>query len=250
MFSYSELALLRLFYIDMTRTNGNNIILDARLASAASFVREGAVVCDVGTDHAYLPIYLLASGRARFAIASDINRGPLESARKNAARYGLSDKMRFTLANGLNGLPLREEGVGDIVICGMGGELIADIIAASDYTREAGVRLILQPMSYPERLREYLAKSGYRILDERLSEAAGKLYTCILVEYDGARRDFSAAEYMLGECNIKNREALFIPYAERLTSALREKINGMKTGGLDVYALEECLSEIKKLIGA
>ena len=116
----------------MTKTNEKNIIPDGRLGRAADFVREGAVVADIGTDHAYLPIYLLLSGKIKFAVASDINRGPLDSAKRNAAKYGLTDKMRFTLANGLDGLPLEEDGVSDIVICGMGGELIAQIIAASE----------------------------------------------------------------------------------------------------------------------
>ncbi len=233
----------------MTKTNNSNIILDGRLSTAASFVREGAVVCDVGTDHAYLPLYLLSSGVAKFAIASDINRGPLDSARKNALKYGLAEKMRFTLANGLSGLPLKENGVDDIIICGMGGELIAEIVAASDYTRKVGVRLILQPMSYPERLRVFLAKNGYRILNEKLCEAAGKLYTCILAEYDGEVRDFSDVEYTLGECNIKNGGNLLFKYAERIGAALSEKIGGMEKGGLDTAKLRECLDEINKIIG-
>lgn len=233
----------------MTKTNEKNMILDGRLGRAADFVREGAVVADIGTDHAYLPIYLLLQGKIKFAVASDINRGPLDSAKRNAAKYGLTSKMRFTLANGLDGLPLEDDGVSDIVICGMGGELIAQIIGASEYTKKAGVRLILQPMSYPERLREYLAKSGYRIVDEGLCEAAGKLYTCILAEYDGVAREFSVSEYLLGECNIRNAEPLFVRYAEGIAAKLREKIRGMETGGLDTAELRECLSQINKLIG-
>lgn len=233
----------------MTKTNEKNIIPDGRLGRAADFVREGAVVADIGTDHAYLPIYLLIQGKIKFAVASDINRGPLDSARRNAERYGLTDKMRFTLANGLDGLPLEEDGVTDIVICGMGGELIAQIISASEYTKKAGVHLILQPMSYPERLREYLAKNGYRIIDEGLCEAAGKRYTCILAEYDGVERDFTQTEYLLGERNIKNAEPLFACYAGGVAKKLREKIRGMETGGLDTAELKTCLSEINKLIG-
>lgn len=233
----------------MTKTNEKNIILDGRLGRAADFVREGAVVADIGTDHAYLPIYLLMQEKIKFAVASDINRGPLDSARRNAERYGLTGKMRFTLANGLDGLPLEEDGVTDIVICGMGGELIAQIISASEYTKKTGVRLILQPMSYPERLREYLAKNGYRIIDEGLCEAAGKRYTCILAEYDGVERNFTQTEYLLGECNIRNAEPLFTRYAEGVAKKLREKIRGMETGGLDTAELGDCLSEINKLIG-
>ena len=169
----------------MMENERSEIKLDARLMTAAGMVRRGAVVADIGTDHAYLPVYLIQNGTARFAVASDINKGPLERAKQSAAKYGVADKMRFALADGLSGVQPERDGVTDIVICGMGGELIARIIGDSDYTRLADVRLILQPMSSVYELREYMAGAGFEILDERLSRAAGKIYTCILARYDG-----------------------------------------------------------------
>ena len=129
-------------------------ILDSRLSLAASFVREGSVVADIGTDHAYIPIYLLLTNKSKSTIAADINEGPLERARINADRYGIRDGITFCLADGLSTLPLEEMGVTDIVICGMGGELIASIIDASEYAKKSGVRFILQPMSHAEKLRK------------------------------------------------------------------------------------------------
>ena len=127
--------------------------LDGRLAAAASFVRENAVVADIGTDHAHLPLWLLSAGKIRFAVASDINRAPLERAKKNAAAAGFSDRMDFVLCDGLSGLEPEKRGITDILVCGMGGELIARIVGESEYTRRPGVRLILCPMSQPDKLR-------------------------------------------------------------------------------------------------
>ena len=172
--------------------------LDDRMMSAASFVNRGDVVADVGTDHGYLPIYLILSGIIPFAVASDIREGPLGRARKNARKYGVDQKMKFELSDGLAFL---EDGcpVDDIIICGMGGETIISIIEASDYPKKSGVRLILQPMTKAFELREYLYSGGFEIMDEMLSESGGKIYSCMLTRYTGKSRSVSFAAKMLGE---------------------------------------------------
>ncbi len=224
------------------------ITLDGRLSCAASMVRNGSVVADIGTDHAYLPISLLMTGVSEFAIASDVNRGPLERAKINARQYGLEDKMRFTLADGLCGIEPEKEGVTDIVICGMGGELIAKIIGASDYTKKNGVRLILQPMTCAAELRQFLAENGYGIITEKLCTAAGKIYTCILAEYDGQMRQFDEIELLLGRHNIDSRDPLFRDFALSFAQKYETKIGGLRAGGHDTSADEAVLCRLKKLI--
>ena len=96
--------------------------LNARLSSVAEFVRQDAIFADIGTDHAYLPLFLLGCGRIGQAYCSDVNAGPLERARINAAEAGLSDKITFTLADGA--AALAGLGITDYAICGMGGECI------------------------------------------------------------------------------------------------------------------------------
>ena len=115
--------------------------LDARLLSVAKFVREGAYACDIGTDHAYLPVYLVITGRAERALASDINKGPVMRAEESVARYGVSDKIKVILSDGLAGA--EKNPVTDIIIAGMGGELIASILEAAKWTRDRKYRLIL-----------------------------------------------------------------------------------------------------------
>ena len=232
----------------MMENERSEIKLDARLMTAAGMVRRGAVVADIGTDHAYLPVYLIQNGTARFAVASDINKGPLERAKQSAAKYGVADKMRFALADGLSGVQPERDGVTDIVICGMGGELIARIIGDSDYTRREEVRLILQPMSSVYELREYMAGAGFEILDEKLSRAAGKIYTCILARYDGKERKLSPIELLLGEKNIEKREKLFDDYAMRHKVSLEKRIAGLRMGNLAADFEYELANEIDKLL--
>ena len=184
-------------------------LIDDRLYLAASLVREGGTVADVGTDHAYIPIFLINSGKCSKAIASDINSGPLERAKAHAEKYGIGDEITFCLADGLRGLPLEEKGVTDIVICGMGGELIADIINGSDYTRKPGVHLILQPMTKPEKLREYLSREGFREIGGGAVKA-DKVYQCIMCEYTGEPYPLTPGELMVGK-NKSIRESEAFP---------------------------------------
>ncbi len=222
--------------------------LDGRLSCAASFVRKDSVVCDVGTDHAYLPVNLIQRGIAVRAVACDINEGPLERARWSAAKYGVTDKIRFVLADGLDGVQPEKDGVNEIIICGMGGELIARIVDASAYTRMPEVRLILQPMTCAPELRQYLWDNGFRILEERLCEAAGKIYTCIHAAYDGEVRTYTPAELILGKSNIEKREPLFEGYAKNTIRRLKTQIDGMKKGGLDTAKEEADLASVETAV--
>ncbi len=222
--------------------------LDGRLSCAASFVRKDSVVCDVGTDHAYLPVNLIQRGIAVRAVACDINEGPLERARWSAAKYGVTDRIRFVLADGLDGVQPEKDGVNEIIICGMGGELIARIVDASAYTRMPEVRLILQPMTCAPELRQYLWDNGFRILEERLCEAAGKIYTCIHAAYDGETRTYTPAELILGKSNIEKREPLFEGYAKNTIRRLKTQIDGMKKGGLDTAKEEADLASVETAV--
>lgn len=153
--------------------------LSPRLRAAASLVPEGVRLADVGTDHAYLPAALILEGKIPFAIAADLRQGPLARARATVREYGLEGKVVFRLCDGLKGV--RPDEVDAVVIAGMGGETIADILAAAPWTRERDIPLILQPMSSMPDLRMWLAGHGCRIVTEVLAREGDALYTAFLV---------------------------------------------------------------------
>ncbi len=228
--------------------NNKNIKLDPRLSLAASFV-QGDVAADIGTDHAYIPIYLLTSGKCRYAVASDINKGPLMRAKANAYEHGVHSRIYFGLTNGLKNLPLEEKGVTDIVICGMGGELIAQIIAASEFPRRKNINLILQPMSSIEELRHYLAENGFEIKDEGICKSQGKLYQCINCTYSGEKYSLSPAEAILGKTNIEKGSANphFAALLGKLIEQTKHIIRGKEKGGTAAEAEKNLLSELNSI---
>lgn len=221
-----------------------NIKLDDRLLSAASFVRPGDAVIDVGTDHAYLPVYLVEAGIASRALATDINEGPLNNAKETVATHGLTDKVSTALANGLAGA--EDFGADTVMICGMGGELIADILEAAPFIKNPHVRLILQPMTFVDHLRRYLLQNGFHILDEALSTDNKKLYACLCAEYDGAVREYSDVELLIGRHNLVRREhPLRTAFLEREIRKLEGIVRGKESGGLEAAAEKKLLSDLK-----
>ena len=222
--------------------------LNPRLTSAAEFVRQGARFADVGTDHAYLPLFLLSEGRISYALCTDINEGPLASAVANAKDAGLYDKMDFRLTDGA--AALAEYGITDMAICGMGGDLIASIVEAADYLRDEKINLILQPMTKQEALRENLYLMGYEIIAESYSRDAGKPYVCMQVKYCGDKKELSEEEREICPQNaeIINKD-LQINYLKKKVSTYKKIVGGKKSGGNDnprelhlVEMIEEYLS--------
>ena len=179
------------------------INISPRLLSAADFVRQDAILADIGTDHAYLPLFLLRAGRIVRAFCSDINEGPLDSARAHVGAAGYLDRVEFTLADGADALA--GKGITDYTICGMGGELIADIIDRADEMRDPAVRLILQPMTRRGALVSYLYRNGFEVLEEAYSKDAGKHYVTLLVSYSGNCRDTSELEAEFGRADTPSR---------------------------------------------
>ena len=206
--------------------------LDKRLLSCADYVRVGAVLADIGTDHGYLPLFLLREGRIQRAYLCDVNEGPLSSAKRNASADGLIDKCEFILTDGA--AALSGKGITDYTICGMGGELIARIIGDAAHLKVVGTRLILQPMTKQESLRKYLTSSGFSILDEKFSFDSGKYYVTLLAEYTGECREMSDTEAELG---------IDVPHTTD-----REALNGKRSGGYDASEEEARLSLIDERI--
>lgn len=217
--------------------------IDARLLSAAEYVRAGAVFADIGTDHGYLPVFLLKKGIIERAVLTDINEHPLDSARESVRAEALSDRVDFHLTDGALGL----EGLGvtDFAVCGMGGELIARIIEAPAIRTE-GVRLITQPMTRPEALRRALDSLGFRTLEERYTESLGRFYLTILSEYDGKKRESDEFSAALGLCTPRESDiSAYLGYMKARLASFERAYQGRLASGEEDGALREIILSIR-----
>ena len=175
--------------------------LDPRLEALAQLVRPGARCADVGCDHGHLIAWLCASGRVPGGYACDINSKPLEKAAFALSQYGLTGRVKTVLCDGLAGIGPGQ--VEDVVIAGMGGDLIWQIIAACPWSRDPALRFVLQPMTKGHRLRQALYAGGFTLLQERAAVAGGFAYTAMQAAYTGQRRAAQAylarAAHLVGE---------------------------------------------------
>ena len=165
--------------------------LQPRLQLLAHLVPQGAKLADIGTDHGYLPAYLLQKKQIASAIAADIRPAPLEHARRTAAKYGVEKSLRFLQCDGLAGIG--PEDADTIVIAGMGGETIIHILSQAPWTKEGKVLLLLQPMTKQEDLRLWLNENNYAQYAERLVWDKGYLYPVFTV-FGGSRTALSVGE--------------------------------------------------------
>ncbi|MDO5398987.1 MAG: class I SAM-dependent methyltransferase [bacterium] len=155
-----------------------NFTLTPRILNILSHIN-GPTAADIGTDHAYVPIELIKRGICTKVIASDVRQGPVDIAKDNIRKHETSDKIEVRTGSGLSVLAPGE--VDDIIIAGMGGELICDIIK-SDYETAVKSRLILQPMNSQYELRHYLIENGFKIVSEDISVEGFKVYNLIIAE--------------------------------------------------------------------
>ena len=158
-------------------------ILPPRLAAASTLIPEGCGVADVGTDHGLLPVWLARRGKNSPVIASDLRPGPLSRAMENAARFGVSDRIRFVCADGLSGVKPGE--VRCVVCCGMGGETIRDILLAAPWLRTSGTTLVLQPQSKLAELIPVLSAQGWNLADALLAEDTKRIYPVFSAVWTG-----------------------------------------------------------------
>ena len=194
--------------------------LQPRLQCLADCVPRGTRLADVGTDHGYLPVWLLQNGRIASAIASDINAEPLEHARRTAAEYGVTLDLR--LCPGLDAVAPNEADT--VAIAGMGGETIIAILQAAGWDWR-GKTLLLQPMTKAELLRRYLTEHGFRIVSERLVLDKGTIYPVLTVEA-GESAPLTNAEAWCGAGLF--RDPLYGDYARDRVRKLERAAAGLR----------------------
>lgn len=207
------------------------------MALAASFVGQTGKIVDIGTDHAYLPAYLVLNGKIKSAIACDIGIKPLENARKTVEAYSLSDKIELRISDGLEAVLPNE--ASEIVICGMGGTLMSEILSRATWIKRDGMHLILQPMTHSEEVRAFLCENGFYIASESFVRDNGKVYCCISAEYTGKKYSVEAGYLYFGSLSFENEAAE--AFADMRLQRLDKKINALKNTDSEKESLSELL---------
>ena len=182
-------------------------MISKRLELVASFVPQGAILLDVGSDHAYLPIELVEKEQIERAIAGEVVEGPYQSAVKNVESHGLKEKIQVRLANGLAAFEEADQ-VSVITIAGMGGRLIATILEEGLDKLGNVQRLILQPNNREDDLRIWLQDNDFQIVAESILEEAGKFYEILVVE--AGQMKLSASDVRFGPFLSKEASPVFV----------------------------------------
>lgn len=171
--------------------------LRPRLKAAADMLDGGRLTVDIGTDHAYLPAYLVINGITEKVLACDIGIKPLENAARTVESYGLEDKVILRVSDGLE--KVSPEEAQEISICGMGGTLIEEILKKAEWIKNKDIHLVLQPMTHSEDVRRFLCENGFVIREERYVRDSGRVYCCISADYKNRKNDKKTGYYYFGE---------------------------------------------------
>ena len=216
-----------------------SILLSPRLARIAAYVLPGETVADVGTDHAYIPIWLLQTGVSARAFATDIRPGPLQNARCGAEKAGVAGALTLYLCDGLALCPPAE--IDTVILAGMGGETMARILDAAPWAKEK--RLILQPQTRTAALRRYLAQNGLAVLDAALVYDTGRIYLVWLAA-KGRMEDGGSVDPVL----LRKRDPLLKAYTEALLRRRGRQLAGLeRANNPDAARINALRGEIEAL---
>ena len=223
-------------------------MISKRLELVASFVPQGAILLDVGSDHAYLPIELVERGQIEGAIAGEVVEGPYQSAVKNVEAHGLKEKIQVRLANGLAAFEEADQ-VSVITIAGMGGRLIARILEEGLDKLANVERLILQPNNREDDLRIWLQDNGFQIVAESILEEAGKFYEILVVET--GQMKLSASDVRFGSFLSKEISPVFVQKWQKEAAKLEFALNQIPEKNLEErQVLVDKIQAIKEVLHA
>lgn len=188
------------------------IKISKRLETVASFVKKGSYVVDIGTDHGYIPIWLVEQGVVASAIAMDIGKGPLERAKEHIALHQLERQIETRLSNGLQ--VLQPEEVDTAIIAGMGGKLILQILKEGSHMWNTISMFIVSPQSDLDVFRQEICQMGLVIEDETMVVEEGKFYT-IMVLKKGTMNQQQEYEYKYGSKLIEKKHPVLLEFLEK-----------------------------------
>ncbi len=217
--------------------------LDSRLMAIANLVRKDRVFADIGTDHAYLPVYLVENGIIQKSIAADLRVGPLENARLAVESYNFSDKIELRISDGLDNF--KENEVEEIAVAGMGGLLISSFIERTEWLKNSDIHLILQPMTHIEELRKTLFDNGFIIDNEVVAEDGDKLYIIISAYYYGDSTAYTDLDLIVGRLPLNN-DVLSKKYLLKIYEKYNKKLFALKNANKKCEDLENIVGELSK----
>ena len=215
------------------------INLSERMLMAARMVRKGSAVADIGTDHAYLPAWLILSGISPKALACDVRKGPLENARKTVEHYGIEDRVSLRLSDGFDEIEPFE--ADDFIMCGMGGTLMEQLVSRTYWLKDKRKRIIVQPQSPAEDIRRFFVENGFEILLEDACIDSGKLYCAMVAEYTGEITQKPISYIYSGELSkCPQKEAKL--FLENINLRLKKKLEAEK-----IHGSAETAERLKKI---
>lgn len=224
----------------------DSITLSERLMQVSRFVPKGSRLLDVGSDHAYLPIYLCEQGLVTAAVAGEVVEGPYQSALDNVSRYGLEQRIAVRLANGLESFD-ETDAIDTITICGMGGRLIADILDAGKSKLDKVSRLILQPNNREDDLRRWLQDNGFRLVTETILQENDKIYEIFVVEH--GHMSLSEKELRFGPYLVEQSAPIFMVKWQRELSKLTWALDQIPQEHVDQRRVVEVkIKQIKEVL--
>ena len=224
------------------------IELSKRLQAVADMVTAGNITADIGTDHAYIPIYLIENNIAPKAFAMDVNKGPLDKAKEHVDAYGYSHKITLRLSDGLNAL---NEGEADtVVIAGMGGALEIKILSSNMNIVNSLEELILQPQSELKKFREYLLEEGFYIKEENMVLDDGKYYPMmkVLPPSKGVKMDkWNEVELYYGKHLLESKNEVLKEFILKEISVKEDILNKLQGNDKNKYSsrIEELKMELQ-----
>ena len=208
----------------------------------ASLVREGKRIADIGTDHAYLPVYLVMNGKIESAIASDLRKGPLENARQTVTENGLTDKIELRLSDGFDMLYHSE--ADDFVLAGMGGTLMTELISRTPWLKDENLHLVLQPQSHAQDIRRYLCENGFKIDRELCINEGERLYIAFDAYFTGEADKKGETYYYFGSLPMNTDESSVL-YVKNLIHRLEKERDALKNSGNDYSHIDNILRGVK-----
>lgn len=217
--------------------------LDNRLMAIADLVRKDKIFADIGTDHAYLPVYLVEKGIINCAIAADLRVGPLDNAKDTVISYGFTDKIELRLSDGLDNF--KENEVQEIAVAGMGGLLISSFIDRTEWLKNSDIHLILQPMTHIEELRKTLFDNGFIIDNEVVAEDGDKLYIVISAYYYGDATAYTDLDLIIGRLPL-NEDELSKKYLVKVQTKYNKKLIALRKAQKECKSLEKLVGELSK----